>query len=650
MKYYISKQGSDNNSGKNESDAFLTINKAAKIAMPGDEIIVLSGIYREWINPENGGNSDIERITYTAKDGDLVVIKGSDEIKGWQHLEAGVYFVELDNKIFADFNPFAEELFGDWFKYPKIPKMHLGTVYLNGKAFCELRNLDEVKDYTTGRNVVEDPKAFGKRRYLEKDGPFYGFFAQVDADKTIIYANFNDFNPNEEQVEVSVRKCCFYPKKIGRNYITVKNFTMCHGSSGWAPPTAEQPAIIGANWSKGWIIENNIVHDAKCSGISIGKDYLSGDMLSTKTKQKSGYQFQLESVFAALKLGWSKETVGSHIIRNNTVYDCGQNGIVGHMGCAFSKIYNNHVYNIGIKREYIGCEIAGIKFHAPIDTQIYNNRVHDTVLGLWLDWQTQGLRVSSNLLYKNARDMVIEVSHGPTIIDNNIFGSKGNIGYISQGTAYIHNLFCGTMANGDVLDRATPYHLPHSTWVSGYGFVYSGDDRYYNNIYVAPPKNPNQNEKMFSGTKPMDKFTNSLEEYFESIHQKDFESIDLEKFDQTPYPVYVDGNVYYNGAEAFSNEENNHVDLNYNPQAKIIEESGDVYLEIELPPETFNVNTKLYGTENLGKTILVNAIFDDPDANMLHIDKDYFGNVRSQQPTIGPLEDLKVGKNRIKLT
>lgn len=646
MKYYVSKKGSNNNNGS-EDAPFLTISKAAKLAMPGDEVIVAEGVYREWVSPENGGRSDLERIVYRAQEGDKVVIKGSEEIKNWEKIENGVYKATLANAIFGDFNPFEEELFGDWFEYPKNPKMHLGAVYLNGEAFCELRSIEEVKDYTIGRDVVEDPKAFGKRNYLQKEAPFYGFYAEVDADFTTLYANFNDFDPNVEQVEINVRKCCFYPKKMGRNYITVAGFTMCHGASGWAPPTAEQPAIIGANWSKGWIIENNIVHDAKCSGISIGKDYLSGDMLSTRTKQKSGYQFQLESVFAALKLGWSKETVGSHIIRDNTIYDCGQNGIVGHMGCAFSKVYNNHVYKIGTKREYIGCEIAGIKFHAPIDTQILNNRVHDCTLGLWLDWQTQGLRVSSNILYRNGRDMVIEVSHGPTIIDNNIFASKGNIGYISQGTAYVHNLFCGTMANGDVLDRATPYHLPHSTWVSGYGFVYGGDDRYYNNIYVAPAADANRPEKQFVGTKAMDKYSDGIEAYFKGINEKDFESIDLEKFDQTPYPVYVDGNVYYNGAQAYSKEKNNHIAAEVNPNVKIIEEGDELYLEIEI--EAADVATVIHGTADLGKTILADAIFDGPDGNMIVLDRDCLGNVRSAKPTAGPLENIKIGKNRIKL-
>ena len=75
----------------------------------------------------------------------------------------------------------------------------------------------------------------------------------------------------------------------------------------------------------------------------------------------------------------------------------GKNGIVGHLGCVFSEIYNNHIYNIALKREFYGYEIAGIKLHAALDVQIHDNCIHDCSLGMWLDWQAQGTRVSRNL-------------------------------------------------------------------------------------------------------------------------------------------------------------------------------------------------------------------------------------------------------------
>lgn len=59
--------------------------------------------------------------------------------------------------------------------------------------------------------------------------------------------------------------------------------------------------MIGPHWSKGWIIENNHIHDAKCCGVSLGKDDTTGDNLATRYGRKSGHRYQLESVFMGVQ-------------------------------------------------------------------------------------------------------------------------------------------------------------------------------------------------------------------------------------------------------------------------------------------------------------------------------------------------------------
>ena len=46
----------------------------------------------------------------------------------------------MPNTLFGSFNPFAEEIDGDWIVYPDMstPKKHLGDVYLNGTSFYEV--------------------------------------------------------------------------------------------------------------------------------------------------------------------------------------------------------------------------------------------------------------------------------------------------------------------------------------------------------------------------------------------------------------------------------------------------------------------------------------------------------------------------------
>ena len=131
----------------------------------------------------------------------------------------------------------------------------------------------------------------------------YVWYAEVDADATTIFANFQGADPNEEFVEINVRRSCFYPTETGIDYITVRGFEMAQAATPWTPPTADQPGLIGPNWSKGWIIEDNIIHDAKCSAISIGKEGSTGHNYRSIRKDKPGYLYQLESVFSARRNG-----------------------------------------------------------------------------------------------------------------------------------------------------------------------------------------------------------------------------------------------------------------------------------------------------------------------------------------------------------
>lgn len=51
---------------------------------------------------------------------------------------------------------------------------------------------------------------------------------------------------------------------------------------------------------------------------------------------------------------------------------------------------------------------------------------------------------------------------GPHLLDNNLFGLAFSMSNWSQGGAFVHNLFCGTISKKEVLNRALPYHIPHS--------------------------------------------------------------------------------------------------------------------------------------------------------------------------------------------
>lgn len=606
--YHVSIKGNDANEGT-EKAPFRTIGKAAEYAFPGDIITVHAGTYREWVNPPRGGESDDKRIVYRAAPGEKVEIKGSERITNWTKEKNGVWKVTIPNTFFGDYNPYIDLIYGDWFE-GMGREHHTGEVFLNNKSLYEKETLDKVQ------TPVPNEKS------KDKEGSTYTWYCENDGVNTTIWANFHTYNPNKELVEISTRPTCFYPEKPGIDYLTIQGFHISQAATQWGAPTAEQIGMIATHWNKGWIIENNIISNSKCSGITLGKERKTGHNVWLNDTSLDGSLHYIEVTFNTIRNGWNKENIGSHIVRNNEISHCEQTGICGSMGAAFSLIENNHIHDIWVKRQFTGAEIGGIKFHAAVDTRIIHNRIHNAGRALWLDWMTQGTRVSGNLFYDNdMEDLFLEVNHGPFLVDNNIFASRRSILEQSQGGAYVHNLIAGDIYRYVEHGRYTPYFLPHSTEVAGLSIIPGGDDRYINNLFATVlPANEKDSKRKYG----------------------------LADYNKTVYPMMVDGNVYYNGALPFEGEKNKVVLPDFKPDVKV-EETGDgVYLSLSVQGLD-GLQTSRVTTERLGKAKLPRQAYEQPDGSPIDIATDYLGNARSNQPKPGPLESIKDGAIRIKV-
>jgi hypothetical protein len=642
---HVSKDGNDLNKGTEEFP-FLTINKAAQVAEAGATITVHEGTYRERVDPKNGGTSESNRITYQSAPNEQVIIKGSELIKNWVKTQDGLWKATIPNSIFNNFNPYKELIHGDWFQ-SEGRKHHRGEVYLDGKSLFEAKSLEETRLGTLSSDS-RDPN-WSKHKW----------FSEVHESETTLYVNFQNYDPREHCIEINVREFCFWPSKTGRNYITVRGFTMRQAATQWAPPTAEQIGMIGPNWSKGWIIEDNTLSDSKCTAICLGKEKTTGHNEWTELEFKHGTQRERDVVLRALKIGWNKDNIGSHIVRNNTIHDCEQTAICGHLGAIFSTIENNHIHNIYTKRLFKGAEVAGIKFHAPIDTLICNNHIHNTFRGIWMDWQTQGTRISSNLIYDNdCDDLFIEVNHGPYLIDNNILLSDVNFRDMSQGGAYLHNLYYGKNVTTPVHIRFTPYHIPHQTEVMGFMTIQGGDNRFYNNIFINPSPTTEQSENsdkkvegafigkvpdhIPSGTHIYNGYPTKGEKWFEG-HKT------AQEFNQHTFPIDSHTNLYYNGAKEYEKEQNPIIKENYLPKISVCTEDETVYLQITIDQTIENTPAQLITSQQLGFTIQTESQFENPDGSPLRIDKDARKQSRKSSPTLGPIEALSAGTHRIPL-
>ncbi len=612
--YHVSANGDDHGDGSRQHP-FRTITHAAQQAVAGDVITVHEGVYREWVRPPRGGVSDEERIIYRAAEGERAVIKGSEVIKGWKKFRGDVWKVVIPDTFFGDFNPYREVLHGDWFN-DKGRVHHPGEVYLNGFPLYEAPLLEAL--------FRAELLQVGEEQLL----PWY---CENDGENTYLYANFGGKNPNREEVEINVRQACFYPGRPGINFITVKGFVMRQAATPWAPPTAEQVGLLGTHWSKGWIVEDNVISDSKCVGITLGKDRKSGQNVWSKNPCIDGATHYNEVIFRALKEGWSKETIGSHIVRNNEIFRCEQAGIVGSLGAVFSTIQDNHIHDIWVKRLFTGAEIAGIKIHGAVDGLISHNRIHNTGRGIWLDWMAQGTRVTRNLLYDNTEeDLFVEVSHGPFLVDNNVFLSSRSLRNWSEGGAFVHNLFAGSLEVLEEKHRFTPYLFPHSTQVAGLHNTWNGQQRFYNNLFLK--------NREYAGKKIPES---------RGVHRYGW---GLGVYDPLDYRVLAAGNVYFDSIPPYRLEPEHLIISSFDPAMKIQRSAGHLALLAKIPPELSGWQTPLVTSALLGVTKISRLPFEDPPGRPVKIDTDYFGRERDKgHPVAGPFEIRQEGEIKLEL-
>ncbi|MFR8065294.1 MAG: right-handed parallel beta-helix repeat-containing protein [Acutalibacter sp.] len=649
MKIYVSAKAWRDGDGS-QARPFKHINDAAKIARPGDEVLVAPGIYREYVDPVNAGTEEAP-ITYRSTEPLGAVITGAEEIKSWLPYEGSVWMARIPNSLFGSYNPYTTYVYGDWYFAGR--SKHTGCVYLNGKALYEADSLEACL-----KGEVYECS-------WEPEASVYKWYAQQEGDETVLYANFQGADPNRENVEINVRRECFMPSKTGVNYITVSGFTVTQAATTWAPPAAYQDGMIGPHWSKGWIIEDCDISNSKCAGISLGKYYdPDNDHYFTTKHVKSPTQMERDAVCRGQYHGWLKEKVGSHIVRRCNIHHCEQGGIIGRMGGVFSLIEDNHIHHINNMMELGGAEIAGIKMHAAIDVVYRRNYIHHCTMGIWCDWEAQGTRITQNLFHDNQRpafakqlkggmmsqDIFVEVGHGPTLIDNNILLSEASLRMATEGVAMVHNLICGalTCVGGGTGPRYTPYHIPHRTEVMGFMTILHGDDRFYNNIFVQKwPAAPftvihdsddgQDEENREVGTHVMDEYP-TYEEWIAQFDM-DTDTPDMAKLapaHEGRLPVWVEGNAYLGGAKACKNERNCLVNGEQPVQVEVELENGRPVLSTNVYELLEGFTGRRIDTQVLGKAFEPEEYFENPDGTPITFDQDYFGDHRGAHPLPGP--------------
>ena len=652
--YYVDVNATCVGDGSRERP-FRHIDDAARVALPGDEVLVAPGVYREYVNPRHAGTEE-QRIVYRSEVPLGAVITGAEELSGWTLYQGTVWTARVDNGVFGSYNPYTTYVCGDWYFAPKV--RHTGSVYLNDRMMYETVTLEEC---VAGE---ADPCAWSAEESR------YKWYSEQDGNTTVLYANFRGLDPNKEKVEISVRRNCFMPDKTGVGYITVSGFDINKAATTWAPPAAYQDGMIGPHWSRGWIIEDCEISNSRCCGISLGK-YRDpeNDMYFYTRHVKSPTQMERDAVCRGQYHGWLKENVGSHIIRRCNIHHCEQTGIVGRMGGVFSTIEDCHIHHICNSQQLGGAETAGIKLHAAIDVTIRRNHIHNCIMGIWCDWEAQGARITQNLLHDNQRpegtpqaqgamfstDVFIEVGHGPTLIDNNLLLSKVSVTIPSEGIACVHNLCLGSFSlinsgvdsivNGQREPRYTPYHIRHRTEVAGFMTILHGDDRIYNNIFVQqyPVEHPERTAEDADyeqvGTAPFDIFP-SYEEWvapFFAEGEPDMGALGTYHFGHLP--AWVDGNAYFNGASVSKHEKHFCEESAQKVYVELSEKEDGCYLKTNVYEFLGEFRDGVICSDTLGLAFEPEQRFENLDGSDIIFDRDYFGGHRGLSTLPGPFAE-----------
>jgi hypothetical protein len=385
---------SDENPGTAEKP-FATIGKAAALLKPGEKVIVHAGTYRECVRPARGGEGPDRMIAYEAAPGETVRILGSEILsgsirpsEGWQKPADGqpsVWMADLPPAWFAasGYNPFAlnnmsaefRTFTHDWSaKETRRQQLRRGMVFADGIRLAQVFRTADVFA-SNGTFWVEEP---GMRIHFRLPG---------------------DADPAKATIEATAREQVFTPAVRGLGYIRVKGFTMEHAADGVPIP---QRALLSAYRGHHWIIEDNTVRWANACGIDIGRE---------------SWHAWVDPKAAA---------EGTHIVRRNHVSDCGICGIAGVGNVNGSLVEGNLVENVGWHNIERMWETAGIKFHTCTGVLIRNNvfRYIQYAPGLWLDYRNTSTRVTGNLFMDIQAlngAIYLEASHGPNVIDHNIF-------------------------------------------------------------------------------------------------------------------------------------------------------------------------------------------------------------------------------------
>ena len=370
---------------------FLTIGKAAQVLQLGERVVIMTGVYRERVDPARGGTGPDKMISYEAAPGATVVVKGSRVVKtGWEpsagfkldmpeaaRAKVEVYHRRLDDLDFQGYNPFGMvSIMQDRVYLKPKPEELWRHLKRRGLVFVDGKRLQQVELY---QELGRKDAAF----WCEHDGLAIHVRLPGDAD------------PAQHEVELAIQEQAFAPRTRGLSYIRVKGIAFEHAANAFPVP---QRGMVSLSRGHHWIIEDCVLKHANGVALDIGAQ------------------------------DWDMEPpaiIGHAIVRRNHIDDVGVCGIAG-MAVENSLIESNLIEHVGYQDVELAWETGGIKLHQTKNSLLRRNVIRHTIHAeaIWLDYQNTNTRVTGNVLGDTLETLrggiYLEASHDSNMIDNNI--------------------------------------------------------------------------------------------------------------------------------------------------------------------------------------------------------------------------------------
>lgn len=464
MIYYVcATNGKIGNDGTLESP-FLTIQTAAELALPGDNICVLPGIYRERVCPPRSGeiNKPIVYKSLIDASGNRAIVRGSCIWKpttNQRDLHPNVWSGILDNSLFTDSShidggcPFDVLSSVTPYGFNGLPEFNmkesmtpipdpsisycLGQVFVSNEMYVQVTSLQQL--------------ILGEKTW------FY-----QSPTRTLFIHYPSNCDVNDCITEITNQRRLFAPHKRGLKYISVTGFVFerCgnnYPNQFWVIPQNQQAGAVGTRSGRFWTIDNNIIRYANGVGIDWGNEGSSNQDLEIGSN------------------GLASGAYG-HIITNNEICDNGAAGTASYMCKKFTFSYNivmrNNLLKFYGKRRW---ESAGLKVHCPADSVIQYNKIQDNYChGIWCDQGiSNGIFERNELCNNQGSGINIEIGKGTSgkIRQCNFNNNECGISLVTSGGVLIEK---NTFIYSQKVDIQTIlFNRTADKWDSDNVFIYS---------------------------------------------------------------------------------------------------------------------------------------------------------------------------------